>query len=156
VRVTDGLGVALTDVAEVDVSAPALGLTPATLDPDETGTPIDIMFASSGGTSPYTFTLVSTAVPGLSLSASGDLSGTPTAAGTYPVEIEATDSSGGSGPYSITETLSLVVYDALVLPAGSLPAATTGQAYHEALPPPPVAREPAARTRSSRARRPSA
>ena len=68
--------------------------------------------SASGGTAPYTF--AATGLPaGLSLNAStGIISGTPTKAGTFAVDITATDSTpaGIGGPLvSTTKTLTIVV-----------------------------------------------
>jgi len=43
--------------------------------------------------------------PGLSISSSGDISGTPTTAGTYQVTVTATDSGGGSGNTTFGDTV---------------------------------------------------
>ncbi|KRA73095.1 hypothetical protein ASD78_16040 [Lysobacter sp. Root667] len=61
--------------------------------------------SANGGTAPYTFALSAGALPpGLSLSAAGVLSGTPTAAGTFNFTVQATSSNGFSGTraYSVT------------------------------------------------------
>jgi hypothetical protein len=57
----------------------------------------------SGGTSPYTFTTSSGALPpGLSLGSSGTVSGSPTATGSYSATIRATDANGCFGEASYT------------------------------------------------------
>ena len=53
-------------------------------------------FTASGGTAPYTWTM-SPAIPGMTISSAGVLSGTPTASGTYNVTITATDVNNCSG-----------------------------------------------------------
>ncbi|ASW54208.1 putative Ig domain-containing protein [Plantactinospora sp. KBS50] len=69
------------------------------------GTATSLTLSASGGTSPYTWT--ATGLPsGLSVSSGGVISGTPTAAGTYPVTATATDSTGASGSASFTWTIS--------------------------------------------------
>lgn len=56
---------------------------------------------ATGGTAPYTYAVTGGNLPAsLVLSASGTLSGTPTAPGTFNFSVVATDSSGGDGPYS--------------------------------------------------------
>lgn len=56
---------------------------------------------ATGGVSPYTWVSVGTMPPGISISAGGVLSGTPTAAGTYTFQLQATDANGcqGSNPF---------------------------------------------------------
>lgn len=59
------------------------------------GVPVNFQFTPYGGTAPYTFTIYSgTLPPGLSLSSSGVISGTPTTAGEYLVCFTVTDSVG--------------------------------------------------------------
>ncbi|MFK3648920.1 putative Ig domain-containing protein [Lysobacter enzymogenes] len=56
---------------------------------------------ASGGTAPYTYAVTGGSLPAsVVLSASGTLSGTPNAPGTFNFTVVATDSSGGTGPYS--------------------------------------------------------
>ncbi len=68
---------------------------------------------ASGGTGPYTYAVTSGALPGgLSLTASGagagNVGGTPTATGTFPFEITATDTSG-AGTCTGVQTYSVVI-----------------------------------------------
>jgi hypothetical protein len=62
---------------------------------------------AGGGTSPYSFAMISGGLPpGLILSPSGVVSGTPTATGTYTFTVQATDAYGCTGTkvYSISVT----------------------------------------------------
>lgn len=62
-------------------------------------------FQASGGTAPYSWSVVSGTLPaGLSFSSSGELSGTPTATGSSTFTVQATDSLSVSGTTSITMT----------------------------------------------------
>jgi hypothetical protein len=62
---------------------------------------------ASGGTGPYTFTVLSGALPaGLTLTAGGLLSGTPTTEGSSPVTIQASD--GNGCPDVIAYTIAIV------------------------------------------------
>ncbi len=58
-----------------------------------TGATYSQTFATAGGTAPYSYVIGSGSLPtGLSLSSTGILSGTPTAAGTFSFTVQATDS----------------------------------------------------------------
>jgi Zn-dependent metalloprotease len=61
--------------------------------------------SASGGTAPYTWTGTGLP-PGISVSSSGTVSGTPTTAGTYNATVTATAASGGSGSATFTFTIS--------------------------------------------------
>lgn len=83
---------------------PPLTLNPATLPPGNIGTPYNQAITAAGGTPPYSYSLVSGALPpGLNLSAAGAITGTPTTLGLYSFTIQATDALGclGSRAYSI-------------------------------------------------------
>lgn len=67
---------------------------------------LDKSITVSGGTSPYTVTATGLP-PGLTIKASGTISGTPTAAGSYAPTITATDSS--KPPKTGTETPTIVI-----------------------------------------------
>jgi photosystem II stability/assembly factor-like uncharacterized protein len=82
---------------------------------------------ATGGIPPYVFSIVGSSLPpGLNL-AGGVISGTSTAAGTYPFTVMVTDSS--SPAQSNYQSLSIFVAAPLAIQAASLPNAVTGQAY---------------------------
>ena len=60
--------------------------------------------SATGGTPPYTWSGTGLP-PGVSVSSSGTVSGTPTTAGTYNVTVTATAASGGSGSATFTFTV---------------------------------------------------
>lgn len=67
------------------------------------GQPYTYSLAADGGTPPYTFLVVSGAIPaGLAISPAGDLTGTPTQSGVFRFSVRATDSAGGSGALGFT------------------------------------------------------
>lgn len=68
---------------------------------------------ASGGTAPYAYAVTAGALPpGLSLaSASGAVTGTPGALGTFNFSVTATDSSTGTGPYTASQAFSITVVD---------------------------------------------
>ncbi len=98
------------------VDPPIIAITPAagalpTAVLNAAYSPITFSASGAGGTEPYTFSVVGSLPSGLSLSPGGVLSGKPLAVGSYSFGVKATDSSGGTGPYSNTQnyTYTLVV-----------------------------------------------
>jgi hypothetical protein len=82
------------------------------------------------GTQPYSWSVTSGALPpGVTLTAAGSLSGTPTTSGTYPFTLTVTDSlkATASANYQI------LVRPALTADSQSLSPATAGQSYAAAL-----------------------
>lgn len=68
------------------------------------GTAVSLQLAASGGTAPYTWS--ATGLPaGLSISSSGQVTGTPTTAGSYSVKVTAKDSTGQTGTATFTWTI---------------------------------------------------
>jgi hypothetical protein len=120
---TDSGSVVLTD-NNLNASAPAyavqtialsgagtvISLSPSTL-PDGTvgaGYPATSLTAT-GGTNPYSYLVTSGNLPdGLTLTAAGALSGTPTSAGSFNFVVTATDSAA-SGPFTGTQAYSITV-----------------------------------------------
>ncbi|MHC1654666.1 putative Ig domain-containing protein [Stenotrophomonas maltophilia] len=90
--------------------------------------------SAGGGTAPYTYALASGSLPaGITLASNGTLSGTPTAGGSFTFSVTATDSSGGTGPFSATSaplTLTVVAPTISIAPV-SLPNATVATAYSQ-------------------------
>src|SRR6185503_10524914 len=79
---------------------------------------------------PYTWSLNSGTLPaGLSLSAAGVLSGTPTAAGTSNFSIKVTDNAAAIG----TKSFALTINAAPSITTASLPAGDAGTAYSQTL-----------------------
>lgn len=116
------------------IAAPNLTLGPHALPPANAEANYAQTFAAAGGTGPYTYALVGALPEGLSLSPGGELSGTALAAGTFPITVRATDSSGGSGPYSTAQDYTLTVAaPTIALTPASLPGGRVGQAYAAAL-----------------------
>jgi hypothetical protein len=105
--------------------------TPAPLPPATTQTPYALAFQAVGGSGTYTnWNVAAGALPsGLVLApATGVLSGSPTAAGTFNFAVRVTDSDGAqaTGGYAITVT----ALPALAITTASpLPQATVGSAY---------------------------
>lgn len=117
----------------LEVAAPTLTLTPATLPASSAGTVYTQALSASGGVAPYSFALSAGTLPaGLTLTGSGTLSGTPTEAGTFNVSVTATDTYGQAvtGAYTLE-----VAQPTLTLApgGGALPNATAGVAFSQSL-----------------------
>lgn len=84
-------------------AAVKITLAPATLPAATAGAAYSQAVTATGGASPYKFAVTSGSLPGgLSLSTTGTISGTPTAAGTGSFTITATDSNGVTGSLAYT------------------------------------------------------
>jgi len=99
-----------TQAYALTVAPPSITLTPATLPNGQVGTAYSQTLAATGGTAPYTFGVTSGALPpGLRISSSGTIAGTPTAAGSFSVTLTAYDASTGRGPYAGSRFYSLTI-----------------------------------------------
>ncbi|MBE2286008.1 MAG: putative Ig domain-containing protein, partial [Prosthecobacter sp.] len=92
VTATDANGCAGSRSYTVTPTCAAVILGGTTPDNVYLGTSYTHNFTASGGTAPYTFTLISGSLPpGLSLASNGTVSGSPTTLGSYTVTIRASD-----------------------------------------------------------------
>jgi hypothetical protein len=116
-------------IAPPTIVLPATALPGATLGSAYTTS----ILPASGGTAPYDYAVTAGALPGgLNLNAAtGAITGTPSALGTFNFSITATDSSTGTGPYTATQSYSIGVID--VPPVAN--AVTTTVAYNAAATP---------------------
>jgi len=117
------------------VNAATLAVAPAALTGATAGVASTQTITASGGTAPYSYAITAGALPaGMTLSTGGVLSGTPTAGGSFNFTVAATDSSGGSGPFSGSRNYTLTVSAAtLSLSPATLPAPSVGVAYSQTL-----------------------
>ncbi|MCW4462037.1 putative Ig domain-containing protein [Sphingomonas sp. BT-65] len=103
VRTTDAHGFSATNAYSFTVTAPVITVAPGSLPNGATLTAYSQTLAASGGAAPYTFSPASGALPpGLSLSAAGVISGTPTAPGSFSFAVRATDAHGFTGSAAYT------------------------------------------------------
>jgi hypothetical protein len=114
-----------------------LQITTSSLAAGQVGTAYSVTVQASGGTTPYSWSLTSGALPaGLSLTAaSGAISGTPTTSGTYAFTVKATDSTTPTAQ-TATKSLTLTVAVAATpvqVTTASLPGGEVGIAYSATL-----------------------
>ena len=129
VQVTDHSGLTATEpVTLAIVPGPSLNFPapPA----GWTHTVYGYTLTESGGTSPFAWSVSSGALPaGISLSADGNLTGTPTATGTFSFTVKVTDANGQSATQATSITISAGVSTTFSPP----PAAVKGAPYSTTL-----------------------
>jgi large repetitive protein len=129
VKVTDSSGLSSTEAVTLTVIAgPSLSFPapPA----GWTNTVYGDTLTESGGTSPFTWSVSSGSLPaGISLSADGNLSGTPTATGTSSFTVKVTDANGQSA----TEATSISISAGVSTTFSAPPSAPVGGAYSDTL-----------------------
>jgi len=113
----------ITQNYTLQVAAPTVTLAPASLPVDSVGTAYPATgISASGGAAPYGYAITAGALPpGLTLSPTGQLSGTPTSAGSFSFTVTATDAHGQTGSFAYT--LNIGAPTIVVAPA-TLPDAT--------------------------------
>ena len=109
-------------------SQPLVITTPTALPSASAGVPYSQTISATGGVTPYAWTIVSGAVPGLTINpATGVLSGTPTTGGSYSPRIQVADAAGTTSARTFTLTVTAA---ALTITTQSpLPNGTAGQPY---------------------------
>jgi uncharacterized protein (TIGR03437 family) len=118
-------------VALNTVNCPAISIAQTTLPNGALNANYNQTLTASGGTAPLTFSLSAGALPaGLTLSASGVLTGTPSAPGSFTFAVRVTDASGCIGARVFT--LQINCQSITVGPA-ALPAPRVGVAYSQQL-----------------------
>jgi len=89
---------------------------------------------ATGGNAPYTFSVSSGALPpGLSMSNSGLISGTPTATGTFNFTVLATDANGCPGSRSYVLVITGGMCPTVTVNPAILPPATAGMPYSQTI-----------------------
>jgi hypothetical protein len=112
---------------------PIITVNPATLPDGAVGAPYNQVVSATGGMSPYVFAVSSGALPGgLILNpATGSITGTPTAPGTFTFSITATDSTGCSGSRLYTMTIASAGCSVITLSPSTLPPGTAQTFYSQ-------------------------
>ena len=129
VGATDTVGNTGSHAYSVNIGTVSLTVNPASLPAGTQGTAYSQTVTASGGTGPYTFALTAGALPtGLTLSAGGVISGTPTGSGTSSFTVGATDTVGNTGSHAYSVNIGTGV---LVVAPAALPAGTQNTAYNQ-------------------------
>lgn len=129
VGATDSVGNTGNQPYTVNIGTAVLTVTPASLPAGTVGTPFSRALTATGGTGPYTFSLLSGALPpGLTLSSAGVISGTPTANGVASFTVRAVDTLGNVGTRALTLSIGTV---SLTVNPPTLPPPITGQPYSQ-------------------------
>lgn len=126
-RLFTGLLMFAATLAIVQVaSASALTISPSQPKPAIAAQPYSLALKASGGTAPYRFSLAAGALPpGIAISESGVISGTPESAGTAHFTVGLSDTA--EHPAQITKEYTLPVH--LGIAPTKLPSATAGYFY---------------------------
>jgi uncharacterized protein YhjY with autotransporter beta-barrel domain len=121
----------VTQSFAIVVTGGAVGISTTSLPQATAESAYSQAVVAAGGATPYSFTLILGALPpGLSISSSGTISGTPTADGTFNFTVQVTD----AATQTATQPLSLVVVaPTITVTPGSLPNGTAGMAYGQAV-----------------------
>lgn len=136
VTATDTFGQTGSRAYTVTVAAPTLTMTPAagTLNAPY-NTPFTQAFTASGGSGSFSYALTGALPTGLSFSGN-TIGGTPTAPGSYPITVTATDTqlTGAGAPFSVAVNYTIdVPAPVIVIAPATLPGTTAGLAYSQTL-----------------------
>ena len=133
VKVTDSSGAqggaaSATQKLSLTINPIALTITTTSLADGIAGTAYSASLAASGGTGTISWSVTTGSLPGgLTLSGSGDISGTPTAPGATNFTVTAADSS--TPPQTAKQALTITINPKLVITTTTLPSGTVSAAY---------------------------
>ena len=119
-----------SDAYAITINPSALAITTASLPEGQVGQNYNQTVTATGGMTPYTWSVSAGTLPdGLNINAStGAISGTPSAAGTFPFTVQVADA--GAPQQSDTRALSITISVAsLLITTNSLPNITPGVDY---------------------------
>jgi uncharacterized protein (TIGR03437 family) len=127
VNATDNAGATINAPLTLNVNSAGISISTSSLPIATLNTNYTTTLAVTGGSAPYTFSLIGGALPsGLSLAQNGTLSGAPTASGSFTFTVRVTDSTNSSAQ----ATLALIVNSNLVsITTSTLPNAQFGVSY---------------------------
>jgi hypothetical protein len=119
-------------VVTVNVAWPTLNVAPASLDKAVKQVPYNVALTTTGGVTPYTYTLLTGTLPaGLTLSPGGVISGTPSGpAGDFTITVGVQDANGA--PATATFVIHYLAPDILVNPV-KVPPGVVGTKFRQRL-----------------------
>ncbi len=127
VRAAAANGCSGTRAYTLVINCPTITVNPATLTAGRRGTAYSQTFTQTGGAGAITWSRSAGTLPaGLTLSAAGVLSGTPTQVGTFNFTVRAADAQGCAGTRAYTLVINCPT---ITISPTSLPAGTRGTAY---------------------------
>jgi putative Ig domain-containing protein len=138
IQVKDSSSPALTatESLSITIAATPMQISNASVPSGQVGTAYSMTLAALGGTTPYSWTISSGALPaGLTLSTPGTISGTPTASGSFTFTAKVTDSTipiAQTATESFTITVAAAVTP-VTISTGSVPSGQVGTAYSTTL-----------------------
>ena len=130
ITVTDSRQVTDTRSYALTILPATLLITTDTLPSGTAGSVYSSTLAASGGVTPYAWSLISGTLPdGLTLSASGTISGTPAVAGTFTPTIQVTDAS----QQRASKSFRVVIISNVKISTTAIAGGTVGSAYSQQL-----------------------
>ena len=135
VKVTDASVPAQAQTQSLSINVVVgVGITISSLPGGVVGTAYSATLTAGGGTTPYTWTISSGALPGWASlnAATGAITGTPNATGMTSFTVKATDSTTPTA-LTATQPLSITVTNPLAISTTSLPNGVVGNAYSTTL-----------------------
>jgi len=129
---TDTFNCSVSKIDTIVVACPTISLSPSTLPPGNVGFLYNQTISVTGSTNIFTFSSAGTLPPNVLLNTTtGQLTGTPTTAGTYTFTITATDGYGCTTSTQYTVIISPCT--PLVLSPGTLPDGTVNTNYNQTI-----------------------
>ena len=127
VQVSDSSGLTSSATYSATIGKAPVSVKSPSLSAATVGTPYSQTLSATGGSPPYSWSLLSGALPaGLSLASSGTISGNPATPGMSAFGVQATDASGGVASASASITVNP---SPIAITSGALSAGVVGFAY---------------------------